>query len=145
MYGFTSLKFMQIRMGGMVCFPRRSVESNVFIYLHHTMFSLSRIPLMNVLAYCRETFFSDLPEEEAAYYLAHSSGVNLPSFNPRTSLCLGIKYYTPSKTSLDPPMLRRSGEFPEDTIFLAATCRVIAIALSEEDPIVTRDHLLNKV
>ncbi len=71
----------------------------------------------HVLAYGRETFFSDLPEEEAAYYLAHSSGVNLPSFNPRMSLCLGIKYYTPSKTSLDPPMLRRSGEFPEDTIF----------------------------
>ncbi len=56
----------------------------------------------DVLAYGRETFFSDLPEVEAAYYLADSSGVTLPSFNPGMSL---RQYFwaagtTPSKTRM---------------------------------------------
>ena len=56
----------------------------------------------DVLDHGRKTFFSELPEEETAYYLADSSGDTIPNFNPGMTL---RQYFwasgnTPSKTRI---------------------------------------------
>lgn len=41
----------------------------------------------DLLACGREVFFAGLPEAEAVYYLAESSGVAVPNLNPGMLLC----------------------------------------------------------
>lgn len=76
----------------------------------------------DVLAHGRKTFFSELPEEQAVYYLVDSSGDTLPNFNPGMTF---RQYFwasgnTPSKTWIY-TLQRCSGELHKTTMYHIAS------------------------
>ena len=83
----SSYLVLQIRMGGMIYCPKekRGIKRGYLPAPRNVEFT-PEATYEDVLTLGREMFFSEIPEADAAYYLAESSGVALPNVNPGMSL-----------------------------------------------------------